>query len=103
MTPSPAVGSETLYGPRQSRFARCLERREERPDPVARVLRRRLLTGLRGQVLELGCGDVYEHVRSPYALFRGLQRAADWLFLDAGAGQLRNDAGQGRRDRRRRV
>jgi SAM-dependent methyltransferase len=58
MTPARAVGSETLYGPRQSRFARYLERREERrPDPVARELRRRVLAGLRGQVLELGCGD----------------------------------------------
>jgi SAM-dependent methyltransferase len=61
------VGSEPpLYGPQQSRFARCLERREERrPDPVARDLRRRLLTGLRGRVLELGCGDgrAFEHYR----------------------------------------
>jgi SAM-dependent methyltransferase len=59
------VGSEPpLYGPQQSRFARYLERREERrPDPVARDLRRRLLTGLRGRVLELGCGDgrAFEH------------------------------------------
>jgi ubiquinone/menaquinone biosynthesis C-methylase UbiE len=48
----------TLYGPRQSRFARYLEQRErERPDPVARELRRRLLLGLRGRVLEVGCGD----------------------------------------------
>jgi SAM-dependent methyltransferase len=192
MTPARAVGSETLYGPRQSRFARYLERREERrPDPVARELRGRVLAGLRGQVLELGCGDgrafelyrpgvervlavepdpharevaagrardaaipievvdgdaralpaedgtfdaavlvwvlcsvpdptavlrglrrvlkpggelrFYDHVRSPHALFRSLQRAADWLFLDAGAGRLRNDAGHGRRDRSRRV
>jgi ubiquinone/menaquinone biosynthesis C-methylase UbiE len=53
-----------LYGPRQSRFARCLERRElRRPDPVARELRRRLLAGLRGRVIEVGCGDgrVFEH------------------------------------------
>jgi SAM-dependent methyltransferase len=53
-----------LYGPQQSRFARYLARREERrPDPVARDLRRRLLTGLRGRVLELGCGDgrAFEH------------------------------------------
>ena len=169
MRPARPVGSETLYGPRQSRFARYLERREERrPDPVARELRRRVLAGLRGEVLELGCGDgrafelygsgvdrllavepdavaremaagrgrdaaipievvdgdatalpaadatfdaavvvwvlcsvpdpaaalrelrrvlkrggelrFYEHVRSPHALFRGLQRAADRLF-----------------------
>jgi SAM-dependent methyltransferase len=47
-----------LYGPGQSPFARYLERRErEHPDPVARELRRRLLSGLRGRVLELGCGD----------------------------------------------
>jgi SAM-dependent methyltransferase len=53
-----------LYGPRQSRFARYLERRErDRPDPVARELRRRVLFGLRGRVLEVGCGDgrSFEH------------------------------------------
>ena len=53
-----------LYGPHQSRFACHLERRErERPDPVARELRRRLLVGLRGRVLEVGCGDgrSFEH------------------------------------------
>lgn len=53
-----------LYGPQQSRFARFLERREARsPDPVARMLRRRLLAGLRGRVLELGAGDgrSFEH------------------------------------------
>jgi len=59
------MGTETpLYGPQQSRFARFLERREERrPDPVARELRRRLLAGLRGRVLELGAGDgrSFEH------------------------------------------
>jgi SAM-dependent methyltransferase len=47
-----------LYGSDQSRFARYLERRETRhPDPVALELRRRLLAGLRGRVLEVGCGD----------------------------------------------
>jgi ubiquinone/menaquinone biosynthesis C-methylase UbiE len=47
-----------LYGSQQSRFARYLERREQRrPDPVARELRRRLLSGLRGSVIEIGCGD----------------------------------------------
>src|SRR6476659_8653011 len=58
-----ATGSR-LYGPHQSRFARYLERRErERPDPVARELRRRLLAGLHGRVLEVGCGDgrSFEH------------------------------------------
>src|SRR5262245_64030762 len=50
--------SSTLYGADQSRFARYLERRErERPDPVARELRRRTLAGVGGQVLEVGCGD----------------------------------------------
>jgi ubiquinone/menaquinone biosynthesis C-methylase UbiE len=48
----------SLYGPEQSRFARHLERREQtRPDPVARELRRRLLSGLRGRVIEAGAGD----------------------------------------------
>jgi ubiquinone/menaquinone biosynthesis C-methylase UbiE len=47
-----------LYGSEQSRFARYLERREARsPDPVARELRRRLIAGLRGRVIEVGCGD----------------------------------------------
>jgi ubiquinone/menaquinone biosynthesis C-methylase UbiE len=52
------VSDASLYGPRQSRFARVLERRElRRPDPIARELRRRLLSGLRGRVIEIGCGD----------------------------------------------
>ena len=54
----------TLYGPQQSRFARLLETRESRrPDAVARELRRLLLAGLRGRVLEVGCGDgrAFEH------------------------------------------
>jgi len=47
-----------LYGSDQSRFARYLERREtQNPDPVALELRRRLIAGLRGRVLEVGCGD----------------------------------------------
>ena len=57
----------TLYGPQQSRFARLLEEREaRRPDPVARELRRRLLAGLRGRVVEVGCGDgrAFEHYPS---------------------------------------
>ena len=54
----------TLYGPQQSRFARFLERREERrPDAGQRELRRTLLTGLSGRVLEVGSGDgrSFEH------------------------------------------
>ena len=54
----------SLYGPEQSRFARLLERREaRRPDPVQRELRARLLSGLRGRVLEVGSGDgrSFEH------------------------------------------
>jgi SAM-dependent methyltransferase len=53
-----------LYGPQQSRFASYLERREaRRPDPGAIELRRRLLAGLRGRVLDVGAGDgrSFEH------------------------------------------
>jgi ubiquinone/menaquinone biosynthesis C-methylase UbiE len=58
------VTAPPLYGPRQSRFARYLEQREmRRPDPVARELRRKLLAGLRGRVIEVGAGDgkSFEH------------------------------------------
>jgi len=58
------MSDASLYGPKQSRFARFLERREaRRPDPVARELRRHLLSGLRGRVIEIGCGDgrAFEH------------------------------------------
>jgi hypothetical protein len=54
----------TLYGPQQSRFARYLERRERRrPDPIAREIRRRVLAGLSGDVIEVGSGDgrSFEH------------------------------------------
>ena len=53
-----------LYGPEQSRFARCLERREQRrPDHRYRELRRHLLAGIEGRVLELGSGSgsSFEH------------------------------------------
>ena len=53
-----------LYGPKQSRFARYLERREQRrPDQEARELRRRVLAGLAGDVIEVGSGDgrSFEH------------------------------------------
>ena len=62
------MGTEPpLYGPQQSRFARYLERREQRrPDQQARVLRRRLLAGLHGNVLEIGSGDgrSFEHYQA---------------------------------------
>lgn len=54
----------TLYGEEQSRFARYLEHRERtRPDLRARVLRRALLAGLSGRVIEVGSGDgrSFEH------------------------------------------
>jgi SAM-dependent methyltransferase len=56
--------TNTLYGPQQSRFARLLERREQRkPDLVAREFHRRLRAGLRGRVIEPGAGDgrTFEH------------------------------------------
>jgi ubiquinone/menaquinone biosynthesis C-methylase UbiE len=56
--------ANTLYGPQQSRFARCLERQEARhPDPVHRELRRKTLAGLSGRVIEVGSGDgrSFEH------------------------------------------
>lgn len=47
-----------LYGAEQSRFARYLEGREQRkPDLLAREYRRELLAGVRGRVVEVGCGD----------------------------------------------
>jgi ubiquinone/menaquinone biosynthesis C-methylase UbiE len=54
----------SLYGPEQSRFARYLERREARcPDAGYRELRRRLVAGLRGNVIEVGAGGgpTFEH------------------------------------------
>ena len=53
-----------LYGEQQSRFARYLERCEQRrPDPIAREIRRRVLAGLSGDVIEVGSGDgrSFEH------------------------------------------
>lgn len=58
------MSESTLYGPQQSRFARYLERREQRrPDPIAREIRRRVLAGLSGEVIEVGSGDgrSFEH------------------------------------------
>jgi SAM-dependent methyltransferase len=60
----PEFQQQSLYGPQQSRFARYLERRERRrPDHVHRELRRKLLAGIRGTVIEVGSGDgrSFEH------------------------------------------
>jgi ubiquinone/menaquinone biosynthesis C-methylase UbiE len=57
-------GKRSLYGEQQSRFARYLERREARsPDAGYRELRRRLVAGLRGNVIEVGAGGgpTFEH------------------------------------------
>ena len=52
------MSQPTLYGPGQSWFARLLERREQRrPDVASQELRRRLLSGLGGRVVEIGCGE----------------------------------------------
>jgi SAM-dependent methyltransferase len=56
-----------LYGEQQSRFARYLERREQRrPDLIAQDIRRRVLAGLSGEVIEVGSGDgrSFEHYPS---------------------------------------
>jgi SAM-dependent methyltransferase len=61
------AGDVPLYGPQQSRFARYLERREERrPDLAARECRRRVLADLSGRVIEVGSGDgrSFEHYPS---------------------------------------
>jgi SAM-dependent methyltransferase len=85
------VSSGTLYGESRSRFARLLEWREERrPDAATLELRRRLLSGLRGRVVEIGCGEgrafeLYppqvEHVLAvepdPTARAAAAERAAD--------------------------
>jgi ubiquinone/menaquinone biosynthesis C-methylase UbiE len=58
------VSESTLYGPSQSRFARYLEGREQRrPDLIAQEIRRRVLAGLGGDVIEVGSGDgrSFEH------------------------------------------
>jgi SAM-dependent methyltransferase len=67
------VDSTPLYGPQQSWFARHLERRElRRPDQVHRELRRKLLAGVRGTVIELGSGDGRSFEHYPPAVERVL-------------------------------
>jgi SAM-dependent methyltransferase len=72
------TGTPPLYGSQQSRFARYLELRETRhPDPVALELRRRLLAGLRGRVLEVGCGDGRNFQHYPPSVSRVLALEPD--------------------------
>lgn len=87
-----ATGSR-LYGPHQSRFARYLEQRErERPDPVARELRRRLLAGLRGRVLEVGCGDGRSFEHYPASVTQLVAVEPDPTALAAAADRARGSA-----------
>ena len=82
-----------LYGPRQSRFARYLERRELRsPDPVARELRRRLLGGVRGRVIEVGAGDGRSFVHYPATVERLLAVEPDATARRAAAERARTAA-----------
>jgi SAM-dependent methyltransferase len=85
--------STSLYGPRQSRFARYLERREQRrPDPVARELRTRLLAGLRGAVIEVGAGDGRSFEHYPLTVQRLLAVEPDPVARDAAAERARGAA-----------
>jgi ubiquinone/menaquinone biosynthesis C-methylase UbiE len=64
---------QSLYGPQQSWFARQLEHRERRrPDQVHRDLRRKLLAGVRGTVIEVGSGDGRSFEHYPPAVERVL-------------------------------
>jgi len=72
-----------LYGPKQSAFARFLERREQRkPDTVSHELRRKLLAGLRGRVIEVGCGDGRAFELYPPAVERVLAVEPDPIARD---------------------
>jgi ubiquinone/menaquinone biosynthesis C-methylase UbiE len=80
------TASTSLYGPGQSRFARYLERREQRrPDLVARELRQRLLAGLRGVVIEVGAGDGRSFEHYPSTVERLLAVEPDPVARDAAA------------------
>jgi SAM-dependent methyltransferase len=75
-----------LYGPNQSAFARFLERREQRrPDTVSHELRRRVLAGLRGRVVEIGCGDGRAFELYPPAVEHVLAVEPDALAREAAA------------------
>jgi ubiquinone/menaquinone biosynthesis C-methylase UbiE len=84
------TASTPLYGPHQSRFARCLERREQRrPDQVARELRQRLLAGLRGAVIEVGAGDGRSFEHYPPTVERLLAVEPDPVAREAAAERAR--------------
>ena len=82
-----------LYGPQQSRFARYLERREQRrPDQEARELRRRVLAGLQGSVLEIGSGDGRSFEHYPPEVERLLAVEPDGTARAAAANRARDAA-----------
>ena len=84
------TASTSLYGPGQSRFARYLEHREQRrPDRVARELRRRLLVGLRGAVIEVGAGDGRSFEHYPPTVERLLAVEPDPVARNAAAERAR--------------
>jgi SAM-dependent methyltransferase len=84
-----------LYGPQQSRFARYLERREQRkPDLEARELRRRALAGLRGRVIEVGSGDGRSFEYYPADVERVLAVEPDPMARAAAAERARATAVQ---------
>jgi ubiquinone/menaquinone biosynthesis C-methylase UbiE len=83
----------TLYGPQQSRFARFLERREQRhPDPGGRELRRKLLAGLAGRVLEIGSGDGRSFEHYPPEVTSLLAVEPDPTARESAAGRARDAA-----------
>jgi SAM-dependent methyltransferase len=87
------TASTSLYGPGQSRFARYLERREQRrPDPVARELRTGLLAGLRGAVIEVGVGDGRSFEHYPPTVERLLAVEPDPVAREAAAERARTAA-----------
>ena len=56
---------------RRSLLMRCLSRRERRrPDPVVRAHRQRMLEGLSGSVIEVGCGEGANFAHYPAAVER---------------------------------
>jgi SAM-dependent methyltransferase len=79
-----------LYGSNQSRFARYLERREQRrPDQRHRELRRQLLAGLEGRVLELGSGDGRSFEHYPASVEHVLAVEPDAVAREAAEGRAR--------------